>query len=330
MKKCLILFLFLLIFLVPKPTFAADKNIDCDASSCSPTTLPSFLPSILWYPGMIESRTVNISNSSNSFRAISIRPSNTTSTKNLANSIKITIKNNNQQIWYGRLDNFYDLSDLTLPTIPPQSSNLYTFSFLMAEDSGNEYQEGTTTFNLIFNVSDSTVEDTSQNSSSQDLTPTPTLINNGGSNNSGDNNSSNNNSNSTNTAAPQQSILTGLSTVNGQSRQTLGSSSDNDTTADTKDVLGTSNNFSTQKDTKGVQAVNHAAVCSNNYTWIIIIIIETAILIIGKFYLRRNMFTKVSPIMIVIAVIIIYALTCIKGYALLGLIPSLLILKNKK
>lgn len=155
MKKLLFsLFLvFLSFFVITQSVIAADLNLTCDALNCTPDTNPAlFSDTEIWYPGKTLSKTVNLLNISGDSIIVSISSENTSATGDLDTVINLLITRTatGVSVFDDTVDNFYG-TVVGLPTLINGTNEDYVFTASMDPDSGNEYQDKNTKFDLLFN-----------------------------------------------------------------------------------------------------------------------------------------------------------------------------------
>lgn len=155
MKKIILkIFLAALFFLTTSQSImAADLNYSCTASDCTPTTSGALFPSSeIWYPGKTLSKTVNFSNISGDPIEIIISNENTSTTGDLDKVINLTITRSLTGIvlFDDTVSNFYG-SSISLPTLTDSINEDYVFEAIMDPESGNEFQNKSTKFDLLFN-----------------------------------------------------------------------------------------------------------------------------------------------------------------------------------
>lgn len=169
MKK-LILFIFAIAcFLgLSQPAQAADHNISCTATSCTPSTIVGFFPNTeVWYPTKTLSQTIKLTNTADGAQNIQVYLDNIQQQlegTDLSQAIQFTITraSDGNIIWDGSLYSFYATTGVNLyQGLPVGTSDTFTFTGHMYSDAGNNYQNLSTSFDLIVAVA-------------TEATPTPT------------------------------------------------------------------------------------------------------------------------------------------------------------
>jgi hypothetical protein len=208
-----LIFLFLFIGFFIHPVQAADVDIVCNEAQCTPNiTSALFAPGEVWYPGKVLSRTIQVSNTSGVARRVSARAVNTIDSANFADKLTLVIRDSlSNVLWLGVLSDFYNLSSVNLTEIADETHENYSFEVNMDKQAGNEFQAGSTSFNLVLTYSDATVSNGTPTS-----TPVPTQVSgssSGGSDNSGGTTDSNSDtaSNTAGNTTTGASIITGPS-----------------------------------------------------------------------------------------------------------------------
>lgn len=125
-------------------------------------------------PGTQVVRFVKVTNNGTLEQPIHVETLNENQTNNLAQAINLFIKENNETLWSGTLDDFFDAGKINLSLVSPQETIQYNFEAVFNPLSGNEYQNATIQFDLVVGF---------QGGSFTDDTPT----NEGGSTESGNN-----------------------------------------------------------------------------------------------------------------------------------------------
>lgn len=165
----IILFIIFASFVKPASVFAApDLTITCDGTACTPHTASAlFSASIIWYPGRIESRTIRVQNTSGFPNLITSQTTNILTTGAVDSVLEINVHrvSDATDIWTGGLDIFYSLTSLILTTLASSQTDDFIFTISMSQSAANQFQEKSTTFDLLINAADST-----------EPTPTPTPI----------------------------------------------------------------------------------------------------------------------------------------------------------
>lgn len=152
MKK---IFLTLLIGLgvlfVTQTAMAADDNISCTDSGCTPSTITHFFSSSeVWYPGKTLTKTIQITNTSGSSQKIGADTSGETTTGGLDQVLNLVITRSDSTIaWSGLLSAFYTNGETELlSSLGNGSSDTFAFALTMDSDAGNAYQNTSTQFDL--------------------------------------------------------------------------------------------------------------------------------------------------------------------------------------
>lgn len=322
--KYLLLLLLSLVLLIPSNASAQDASISCDNSSCSPSSLPSFLPITSWYPSLEMAKTVEINNISSSPLSISAVLLNSYSTNDLASVIRLKISKLGSNLWSDALNNTYQSSNIPLGSLDPHTSNLYKFLFVMDRDSGNEYQNSSTGFDLAFKIAQTGSQNDSGSGNSP--IPTPTPGSNSHNNSSGNSGSSSNNSGSTTSTVTSSTTVLGnqIRSVLGQLiSQLTGSQADSTPEGET---LGASTEAGLKNINGGTKTKVNSDACSTNYLWLIVLPIELVLLFLAKkiIFSKRRLFYIIS--LVTLSMIIIYLLVCTKILSLLALSPLLILL----
>jgi hypothetical protein len=135
-----------------KSVFAADFNVSCGASTCTPSTLTGFFPaSEIWYPGKTYSRTLQITNTSGSTQKVMVAATNTSTTGSLDQVVQYTItREDSTTPWDNSLHAFYGNGETQiLDALANGASHTFTFTGFMYDTAGNEYQDKTTQHDLV-------------------------------------------------------------------------------------------------------------------------------------------------------------------------------------
>lgn len=161
MKTSLLLFLFSIgILIFVRVSYAADLNIKCSETKCSPETIEDFFPETeIWYPTKTYTKRITISNNSELPSRVSAIAHDFIQAKegaDLSKVIQYTIirESDNEELWTGSLYSFYHSGEVTLIDILAiDRSATFLFKGEMYSTAGNEYQNTNTQFNLIFTIS---------------------------------------------------------------------------------------------------------------------------------------------------------------------------------
>jgi len=170
LKLILVTAFFLLYMRVP--AYAADLTITCNMNDCTKNSNTSlFTSATIWYPGLSESHTILVENTVNVPLLISTHPSTYEEmAQNLDTVLFLTISltGNAVPIWTGTLREFfsYDESNpLSLTTVNAHTSLEFTYTVTMDLNTGNEFQDARTAFDLSFNFSGDDPSQSPSNSS---------------------------------------------------------------------------------------------------------------------------------------------------------------------
>lgn len=175
LMKHLLVLLTLLIFLgtISSRVFAADLDIVCDATSCSPSTVSSFFPAETWYPGKTMVKTLKIANKSSSNQPFGVDVINIITTGTIDQIMSLSIKQVSLDtvVWSGTLSEFYNAGELILAYLPAESSD--DFSFTVTLDSSSTNQNQSTSFDLLLGFISPTI--TPPTTPTSTSTPEPTV-----------------------------------------------------------------------------------------------------------------------------------------------------------
>lgn len=160
MRKLLwiIVIIFWLTSLLPGKILAADLEVVCQSTGCSPTSFPAFfLSSEIWYPGKSVTKTVKVTNNSTIVRAVKVRAQNPVTTGEIDKVMFMVINQVGQagSLWQGTLNTFYSAGDLFLADVPISIVADFNFIVTMDLSAGNQYQGKSTSFNMIFSFNQS-------------------------------------------------------------------------------------------------------------------------------------------------------------------------------
>lgn len=150
MKKIFFLFLFILFITTHTNINAADLNIVCDDSGCTPPSSSSIFSSEPWFPLKKETKTIYLLNNSPNSQLIGLSVTNgTTGSTDLSNVMTMKITDNFlNNLYDDSLTNFYTLSEYPL-TFLINSGHDVTYSFQASmNDVGNDWQERDTSFDM--------------------------------------------------------------------------------------------------------------------------------------------------------------------------------------
>jgi hypothetical protein len=154
MKKVLLLAISgisLLLFAV-NPVYAADVDITCTESGCTPSSVTGFFPSSeIWYPGKSLLKTVKVTNSSGGPISVTVHEQNSTTDADFDQVVQFTIgREGGPVLWDNSLYAFYQSSMVTLnPALAAGTSETYSFTAYMYTTAGNDYQEKSTQFDMV-------------------------------------------------------------------------------------------------------------------------------------------------------------------------------------
>lgn len=112
-------------------------------------------------PGFSQTKTVQVNNGASSSRPIGIKGVKNTESKNLANALFIVISKNGTDLYGGTtgtktLSQFFtdtnNPSGITLSTLAANASTTYSIKLIFNPQAGNEFQQGSISFNLLMGV----------------------------------------------------------------------------------------------------------------------------------------------------------------------------------
>lgn len=151
---------------------AADFNIVCDNSSCTPGVVTNFFDAgVIWYPTLSQTQKATISNTSSSSQYIGHGARNVTVSPgaNIAAVLDLVVRrqSDNAIVWSGTIQDLYDGNEVGLGTLGLGETETYIYTITM-RDVGNEYQGKSTQFDMDFGYYIPTP------TPSPTLTPTPT------------------------------------------------------------------------------------------------------------------------------------------------------------
>lgn len=131
---------------------AQELTVTCTTpGTCTADTLdPLFSPSILWFPGHSESRSIEVQNQSGLEQEISTRADNSSQTGDLDAVLLVTITRASSGliVYSGSLRDFYTQTDIPLGVLADGAIEEYTIEVTLG-DVGNEYQGAQTQFDLL-------------------------------------------------------------------------------------------------------------------------------------------------------------------------------------
>lgn len=167
MKKIFLTLLLLALFFGFKSVYAADLNIYCNDSGCSPANSSSIFSPDLWFPLKTETKTIFLQNNSPDAQLIAISVTNgTTGEEDLSKVMKMKIIDDNfNNLYEDTLENFYLLTEYPLTYLLNGHNTTYSFTVSM-NDVDNNWQEKNTAFDMTLGFSYIPIETTP--------TPTPT------------------------------------------------------------------------------------------------------------------------------------------------------------
>lgn len=176
MKKILFNLFFVFIFALSVSNFvmAADLTITCNSVSCTPKANPALFSSTeIWYPERSLSKTVNFSNTTDDPITINISGENSSAMGNLDTVINLTItrKATGINVFNNTINKFYG-KIISLPALINNSEEDYVFTATINSESGNEFQNKNTKFDLLFNFnvgSPPSIISSSDNQSTQSI-----------------------------------------------------------------------------------------------------------------------------------------------------------------
>ncbi|MFH0772759.1 MAG: fibronectin type III domain-containing protein [bacterium] len=153
MKKIIVTVLLCVgVFFITQSTFAANYDVTCGASGCVPSSITGFFPaSEVWYPGKTNTHTIQITNNSGSTQIVGASAFNIVpSAGDLDQAMHLTITRSDSSVaWTNSLYAFYQNGETTLlSSLANNVSETFTFTALMYQTAGNEYQNKQTVFDM--------------------------------------------------------------------------------------------------------------------------------------------------------------------------------------
>lgn len=154
MRQIFIFIWFLLFFITLPPLipiYASDLEITCNHLGCNPTNVASIFPSDMWYPGRVVSKNIKITNNSGSSKLMGIKAINISINSTIDQVFLLSIKqsNDNNIVWSGTLTQFYNAGEIKLADLSPEASEEFNFIVTLLQSAENQYQNQSTSFNLI-------------------------------------------------------------------------------------------------------------------------------------------------------------------------------------
>lgn len=142
-----------LVLFIPQ-VYAADFETSCNDTECTPDTYPNvFDPSFKWYPTASESRTIQITNTSTAPQFVGHRADDLTISggANLSNALDLVVRrqSDNVVVWSGTLQTLAAGPEFGLSSLPVGQSETYIYTITM-QNVGNEYQNTSAQFDLVF------------------------------------------------------------------------------------------------------------------------------------------------------------------------------------
>lgn len=141
----------LAVLFLTQTALAADDNISCTESGCTPSTITHFFSSSeVWYPGKTITKTIQITNTSGSGQKIGADTYNESTTGGLDQEINLVITRLDSSVaWSGLLSAFYANGETELlSNLGSGSSEIFAFTATMDTTAGNEFQNTSTQFDL--------------------------------------------------------------------------------------------------------------------------------------------------------------------------------------
>ncbi|MFH1244356.1 MAG: fibronectin type III domain-containing protein [bacterium] len=130
---------------------AADLDVSCTASACTPGSTSALFPStIIWYPGLSVSKVVSLQNNSGATHDFKSDVLNTSTTGALSGVTNFVVTRNfdSVTVWSGTLAEFYTAGEVTLESIPDGATRSFTYTASLPTSLGNEYQNKSNAFDL--------------------------------------------------------------------------------------------------------------------------------------------------------------------------------------
>lgn len=143
------------VFGVSGVVLAADLDVSCSDTDCSPASATSIFPNDDWFPGRTVSRTIKVTNTGSGSLSISTRGQNAISNGDLDNVMNLTITrlSDSVVVWGGTLNNFYSTNNIGLTNLGFGQNDNFVYTVSMESGSGNEYQNKKTSFDLVLGFS---------------------------------------------------------------------------------------------------------------------------------------------------------------------------------
>jgi len=156
MKKILtiLIAIFTLLIMFPKPALAANLNIVCSGSpsGCSQTgDNPLFSKTLdgYWYPGRELTKTINLKNTGSDTRQMALKATQTSISDDLKQVMSVSITDTTSTIiWSGSLPDFYNQTGIVMGTFSQGTNKDYYFKVTMDSSANNDYQGLETKFDL--------------------------------------------------------------------------------------------------------------------------------------------------------------------------------------
>lgn len=170
-----LLSIFTLSFLTSGQVMAADLDVSCDGSGCTPSSSPALFESTeKWYPGKSVAKTIRITNAGTDLLDVSTKKDNSSATGNLDTVTTLSIRraSTNIVVWSGTLNDFYGAGDISLATFSGGAVDEFYYTVAINQSATNAYQDKQTAFDLLLGFVSSGPAPTP--------TPTPTPSDGGG------------------------------------------------------------------------------------------------------------------------------------------------------
>ncbi len=117
---------------------------------------PLFSSSVVWYPGLSESRTITVTNLDSNVRSVGLRAVSTSQTGNFADALNFEVKEGSFYVYGGSgsksMKDFWNEGEITLSSIPSGGTKTYTIIVTMPTSAGNGYQNQTAGFDLAIGL----------------------------------------------------------------------------------------------------------------------------------------------------------------------------------
>jgi len=172
MKKYTLIILFFIFLILPVSVLAQvvpDFSVECGDSGCDPSDVPSFMPSVFWYPGLTVAKLIRVKNVSSENKQFGIRTDNVVTNGIIDQIISHQIIEGGSTLWNGTLSQLYSFGEMYLTDIAPSVSKNFSFTYSMPLTADNQYSNQSTKFDLVMGFIGPTPTPTLT------LTPTPTV-----------------------------------------------------------------------------------------------------------------------------------------------------------